>query len=110
MKQGEIWQVYFDPIKGSEQGGNRPAVIISGNTLNTYLNTVIACPLTTSVKNYEGNPVLKPNSTNGLKQTSEIIVFHIRSLSKERFKKKLGNVSESTITKIKQTLDDILKY
>ncbi len=110
MKQGEIWQVYFDPIKGSEQGGNRPAVIISGNTLNTYLNTVIACPLTTSVKNYEGNPVLKPNSTNGLKQTSEIIVFHIRSLSKERFKKKLGNVSESTITKIKQTLEDILKF
>ncbi|HNU59861.1 MAG TPA: type II toxin-antitoxin system PemK/MazF family toxin, partial [Aquaticitalea sp.] len=34
MKQGEIWDVYFDPIKGSEQGGRRPAVIISGNLAN----------------------------------------------------------------------------
>ena len=60
MKQGDIWQVYFDPVKGSEQAGNRPAVIISGNTLNINLNIVVVCPITTSVHNYEGNPVLVP--------------------------------------------------
>jgi len=110
MKQGEIWKVYFDPIKGSEQGGNRPAVIVSGNTLNKHLNIVIVCPLTTSIKNYEGNPILKPNIENGLKMPSEIIVFHIRSLSKERFKKKLGIISKEELKTIKNTLDDIIRY
>jgi mRNA interferase MazF len=83
MKQGDIWQVYFDPVKGSEQAGNRPAVIISGNTLNINLNIVVVCPITTSVHNYEGNPVLVPSQENGLLKTSEIMVFHIRSLSKD---------------------------
>ncbi len=110
MKQGEIWNVYFDPVKGSEQGGNRPAVIVSGNTLNKYLNIVIVCPITTSIKNYEGNPILKPSNKNGLNKVSEIIVFHIRSISKERFKKKLGVVLEEELDTIKKTLDDILRY
>lgn len=110
MKQGEIWQVYFDPVKGSEQSGNRPAVVVSGNTLNKYLNIVIVCPLTTAIKNYEGNPILKPNGLNGLTKPSEIIVLHIRSLSKERFKKKIGNISEDEMKTIKDTLDDILRY
>ncbi|WP_067037246.1 type II toxin-antitoxin system PemK/MazF family toxin [Allomuricauda sp. CP2A] len=110
MKQGDIWQVYFDPVKGSEQAGNRPAVIISGNTLNINLNIVVVCPITTSVHNYEGNPVLVPSQENGLLKTSEIMVFHIRSLSKDRFKRKIGVISSSELQKIKNTLNDILKY
>lgn len=110
MKQGEIWQIYFDPVKGSEQSGRRPAVIISGNLLNRLMKTVIVCPMTTSIHHYEGNPVLKPNKENGLEKESEILVFHIRSVSKERLKKQLGTVDIKTIDKIKNTLNDILKF
>lgn len=110
MKQGDIWQVYFDPVKGSEQAGDRPVVIISGNTLNINLNVVVVCPITTSVHNYEGNPVLVPSQENGLLKTSEIMVFHIRSLSKDRFKRKIGVISSAELQKIKNTLNDILKY
>src|SRR5690606_36278094 len=94
MKQAEIWEVYFDPVLGSEQGGRRPALIISGNLANTNLNTIIACPLTSNLKNYQGNLILKPNATNGLLKESEIMTIHIRSLSKERFLKKLGVISK----------------
>lgn len=110
MRQGEIWQAYFDPIKGSEQGGNRPAVIISGNTLNSNLNVVVACPLTSKVKHYKGNPVLKPNPKNGLSATSEIMVLHVRSISKLRLKHKVGVISKDELNQIKNTLNDILKY
>lgn len=108
--QGELWQVYLDPIKGSEQGGNRPLVVISGNTLNSNLGVVIGCPLSSSIHNFEGNLVLNPTQTNGLKVTSEVMVFHIRSLSKERFKKKIGSISSSQLDHLKKTLNDILKY
>ncbi len=110
MIQGEIWNVYFDPIKGNEQGGNRPAVVISGNTLNKNLGVVIVCPITSSVHNYEGNPVLSPSKENGLQVLSEIMVFHIRSISKERFKKKIGIITKNELEKVKNTLNDILKY
>jgi len=110
MKQGEIWQVYLDPIKGSEQGGNRPAVVVSGNTLNSNLDVVIVCPISSSIHKFEGNPVLTATEENGLKIKSEVMVFHIRSLSKFRFKRKIGRVSETELEKIKETLNDILKY
>jgi len=109
MKQGEIWNVYFDPITGSEQAGNRPAVIISGNIMNSKSELVIVCPLTSSLKNYRGHPILEPDKTNGLETTSEILVFQIRTLSKLRFKKKMGNVSEENLAEIKVTLAEILR-
>lgn len=110
MKQSEIWEMYFNPVKGSEQSGRRPAVIISGNALNDNLGTVIVCPLTTKIKNYKGNVVLEPGDENGLNKTSEILTFHIRSVSKERFSRKLGNITAKELQQIIKTLGDLLRY
>lgn len=110
MKQGEIWKVYFDPVKGKEQAGNRPAIIISGNTMNENSNLLIVCPLTTSLHYFKGHPIIPASNENGLKSSSEVLVFQIRTLSKERFKKKLGSVSKATVSSIHDTLNKILKY
>lgn len=110
MKQGEIWELYLNPTKGSEQSGKRPAVIISGNMLNKYLQVVIVCPLTTSVKNYKGNLILEPNKINGLSKLSEVLTFHVRSVSKTRLDKKIGQIPLKDIQVIKKTLNDILTY
>ncbi|HIP48304.1 MAG TPA: type II toxin-antitoxin system PemK/MazF family toxin [Lutibacter sp.] len=110
MKQAEIWEMYFNPIKGSEQSGRRPAVIISGNALNDNLNDVIVCPLTTKIKGFKGNIILQPNINNKLQKESEVLTFHIRSVSKERLKKKLGVISKIELNQIKKTLNDLLKY
>ena len=72
MKQAEIWEVYFDPVLGSEQAGRRPALIISGNLANNNLNTIIACPLTSKLKNYHGNLTLKPFAIVSLLVTMEL--------------------------------------
>jgi mRNA interferase MazF len=110
LKQGEIWFANLNPTKGSEQSGFRPLVIISGNLLNEYLNLVITCPLTTKVKNYMGNVVLEPDKENKLKHSSEILTFHIRSVSKERLVRKIGKISSEELVQVKQGLDDILRY
>lgn len=110
MKQGEIWYANLNPIKGQEQAGVRPVVVISGNLLNTHLNIVICCPLTTKIKNYKGNVVLKPSSKNKLKQSSEILTFHVRSISKERLTKKIGEITTEEIRTIKQTMNEIMDY
>jgi mRNA interferase MazF len=110
MKQREIWYADLNPVKGSEQKGYRPVVIVSGDLLNTYLKVVIACPLTSKIKEYKGNIVLEPNTENGLSQRSEIMVFHIRSISKERLVSKLGTITKGELSELKQGLGDILRY
>ncbi len=110
MKQREIWYANLNPGKGSEQLGFRPVVIISGNVMNQYLNVVITCPLTTKIKNYKGNVILEPDENNGLNEKSEIMLFHIRSMSKERLVKKIGSIKEKQLFELKSGLDDILRY
>ncbi len=110
MKQCEIWYADLNPVKGSEQKGFRPVVIISGNLLNKYLQIVIACPLTSKIKEYKGNIILEPNDQNGLSEKSEVMVFYIRSISKERLVKKIGFITSKQLSEIKQGLGDILRY
>lgn len=109
MKQGEIWETYFDPVEGQEQSGRRPVVIISGNIMNANLNLVIVCPLTSKIHNYKGHPIVKPSSSNGLKMKSEILIFQVRSVAKKRLRKKIGMIDSKTIDEIHNTLHKILK-
>lgn len=110
IKQAEIWLTDLNPTQGSEQAGVRPVVVISGNLMNQNLSVVIACPLTSKIKNYKGNVILKPNTKNKLTQTSEVLTFHLRSMAKDRLLKKVGTISSTDLQQIKQCLEDILRY
>src|SRR5258708_305327 len=110
MKQGEIWYADLNPSMGSEQSGLRPVVVISGNLLNQHLSVVIVMPLTTKIKNYKGNPVINPSKTKGLKTESEMLVFHVRSVSKDRLVRKLGSIGKNDLDRAIKTLNDILTY
>ena len=110
MKQGEIWGINFNPTQGSEQRGVRPGVIISGNAMNDHFGLVIVCPLTTRIKDYMGNLILLPDDQNGLKAKSEVLVFQIRTISKERIKTKLGTITKDQLKSIHKGLSDILTF
>ncbi|MFC4872662.1 type II toxin-antitoxin system PemK/MazF family toxin [Negadavirga shengliensis] len=110
MKQGEIWYADLNPTMDNGQAGFRPVVVISGNLLNKYLNVVIVIPLTSKVKNYKGNPILTPSKTNGLKEMSEMLIFHVRSVFKDRLVRKLGAVETEHLALVIKTLNDILRY
>jgi mRNA interferase MazF len=107
MRQGEIWMSDLNPVVGSEQSGRRPVVILSGNLMNKFLKVVITAPLTSKIKNYHGNPVLEPSARNGLKVASELMVFHIRSISKDRLIEKIGDIREEELKEALATLKDI---
>ncbi|WP_456332238.1 type II toxin-antitoxin system PemK/MazF family toxin [Fervidibacter sacchari] len=50
MKRGEVWLANFDPVKGSEQAGLRPVLIIQVDPLNAFLRTVVIVPFTTNLR------------------------------------------------------------
>lgn len=110
MKQRDIWLADLNPVRGSEQKGSRPVVILSGNLLNNLMPVVIVCPLSSKIKNYKGNVMLYPDDQNRLSEPSEAIIFQIRSISKERLIKKIGNITTKQLSELKKGLDDILRY
>jgi mRNA interferase MazF len=108
LRQREIWYAQLNPVKGSEQGGRRPVVIISGNTMNETLPVAIACSLSSKIKEYPGCVFVRACKESGLKQDSEVIVFQVRTLAHSRLVKKIGSVSSEEFRAILQGLQEVL--
>ena len=110
MTQGEIWYADLEPVKGSEQAGRRPVIIISGPSMNTALQIIIVCPLTTVIKNIKGCVIIEKNTINNLKKDSEVLVLQIRTISKQRLTKKLGIITKDQLELIKEGVNLYLNY
>ncbi|HPX06452.1 MAG TPA: type II toxin-antitoxin system PemK/MazF family toxin [Tenuifilaceae bacterium] len=110
MKQSEIWLINLDPTVGSEIKKTRPAVIVNDNSLGK-LPLKIIVPITDWKERYEIAPwmvYVKPDSLNNLSKESAADCFQIRSLSEERFIKKLGRISAKNLDDIKDALAKVL--
>ena len=76
VKQGNIIKVNFNPQKGHEQAGYRPALVVSNNTFNRRTDLVLVCPITNTDNHFPLHIPLD-NRTN---TTGVILCEHIRSL------------------------------
>lgn len=85
-------------------------VVVSGNSMNDNLGICIACPLSSKIKKYDGCLVLTKNEINGLDQDSEVITFKIRTISGERFIRKIGEITVFELDIIKKGLNEIMTY
>ena len=99
---GEIWKVKLYPIRGSEQDGVRPCLIISPNSMNRALQTVIVVPITTSLKDWPTRIHIVVKKT-----PSQVCIEHIRSVSKERFIEKMGTVSDIEMASVRKHLNAV---
>ena len=110
MKQREIWLADLSPVKGSEQRGIRPVVVLSGNSMNSNLDVCIVCPISSKIKNYAGCLVLKSDTATGLEVDSEIITFQISTISGQRLIRKIGEITVKQFNDVKLGLNEILTY
>lgn len=108
--QGEIWLARLDPVRGREQRGTRPVVVVSGNSMNTHFGIVIACPLSSKVKGYAGTVLLAADKAHGLSEPSEVLTFQIRAISRERLVRRVGRVSNEELLDIKKEIGIVLTY
>ena len=97
----EIVLVNLDPTIGSEMQKTRPAVILSPNEMNKYLNTVVIAPMTSSSKSYPTRVEVNHNKTKGW-----IVLDQIRTIDRQRITKKLDKLTEKDIKKVKIILKE----
>jgi len=88
-KKWEIVLVDLNPTKSAEIAKIRPCLIVSPNTVNTALSTVIVIPLTSTVKNYPTRL-----STNYKGKTGALAFDQIKTIDKRRIIKKDGELDK----------------
>jgi mRNA interferase MazF len=109
VKQKEIWLIRLDSPAGAEMGKVRPCVIVSSNLVGILPLKVIA-PLTDYKEKYDAVPwmvKIAPTHTNGLEKISAIDVFQVRSVSKERLIRKIGDITDSDMKNVSEALKPI---
>jgi mRNA interferase MazF len=108
MKHGEIWEVDFAPNIGQEIGKVRPAVIISHDSIGK-LRLKVVLPITDpSATSQLWHVPLIPSADNGLSKACVVDCFQIKSISQERFKKKLGVLPQDQLEDVKVVLATVL--
>jgi mRNA interferase MazF len=100
MKRGEVWWVSFDPSIEGEIQKQRPAVVVSNDVSNKYLNRVQVVPITSKVeKLYPSEAYV----TVGGRQ-SKAMTDQLATVSKERMVKLIGRVTAAEMMEIEKAI------
>ncbi len=100
MKRGEIWWVNFDPSIGGEIQKKRPAIIISNDSSNNFLNRVQVVPLTSQTgRLYPSEAIIIFEN-----KESKAMADQIATVSKERMLNKAGKVSTEELHQIETAI------
>ncbi len=102
IRRGEIYLADLDPIKGSEQGGIRPVLVVQNAMEFRYSPTVVIAPITSRVK----RPLLTHIAiiNEALFSESTILVEQIRTIDKSRLKKLLGYADQDILDRVDQAI------
>lgn len=96
--RGDIVWLDFNPVRGHEQGGRRPALVTSSRSYNAISGLALVCPITSRVKGYPFEVAFKTRSIHGV-----ILADQIRAIDwAERRAEKIGAVSETVITEVQE--------
>jgi len=101
--RGEVWLVNWDPARGSEQAGERPALVIQNDIGNEHASTIIVATISATIRLYPMNVLIEPPE-GGLIKPSIVKTGQILTVSKERLKKKLGKISQGKMLEVNRAL------
>ena len=105
IKRGELYYADLSPVVGSEQGGVRPVLVDQNDVGNKYSPTVIAAAVTSKINKAKlPTHIELPTGSYGLAKDSVILLEQIRTLDKRRLKERIGELNETTMTRVDKAI------
>jgi len=105
--RGEIRWADLNPVRGKEQAGRRPVLILSHDVFNERSGTVIAAALTSHPQR-AGFPLTLELQSKGLPKKSWVKISQIRTLAVERIGQRLGKASLEELAQVVEGLNEII--
>jgi mRNA interferase MazF len=105
--RGEIRWADLNPVRGREQAGLRPVLVLSQDVFNDRSGTVIAVALT-SQPQQSGFPLTLELHAKGLPKKSWVKISQIRTLAVERIGKVIGRASPEEVAQVVEGLNEII--
>ncbi len=105
--RGEIRWADLNPVRGREQAGLRPVLILSQDVFNERSGTVVAVALTSQPQR-AGFPLTLELRAKGLTKKSWVKISQIRTLSVERIRKVIGRASPEELAQVVEGLSEIV--
>lgn len=105
--RGEIRWADLNPVRGREQAGQRPVLVLSHDVFNERSGTVIAVAMT-SQEPRAGFPLTLESKATGLTKRSWVKISQIRTLSVDRIGRRIAHASEEELARILQGLNEII--
>jgi mRNA interferase MazF len=102
---GDLVWLDFDPQRGREQSGRRPALVLSPAAYNVKASLALVCPVTSRTKGYPFEVPLPP----GLKVAGVVLADHVKSLDwKERRAEAAGHLPDEVLLDVLARLAPLL--
>lgn len=105
--RGEIRWADLNPVRGSEQAGKRPVLILSHDVFNERSGTVIAVALTSHPQR-AGFPLTLELQSKNLPKRSWVKISQIRTLALERIGSRLGRATAEELAQVIDGLNEII--
>ena len=104
IRRGEIYIADLDPVIGSEQGGERPVLVIQNNVGNTHSPTVIGLAITSRCQKKKNMPTHIPIESSDLSVSSIALAEQVRTVDKSRLIHYVGRASKESMEAVDQAL------
>jgi mRNA interferase MazF len=104
--RGDIVWADLDPVRGHEQGGRRPVVVISEEAFNSRSGTVIVMAITSQPQR-AGFPLTLELNDVKLPKRSWVKIAQVRTLAVERIGQKIGQISAEVLGRVMDGLNEI---
>jgi len=105
--RGEIHWADLNPVRGREQAGRRPVLVLSHDVFNERSGTIIGVALT-SQEPRAGFPLTLDSKASGLTKRSWIKISQIRTLSVDRIGARIARASEEELARVVDGLNEIV--